>query len=386
MGWFRRKSIDRLRKMLQSIGSSDLSFRIHVANLRGPERELAEEMNEVITNFRRQLLELERKYGQYETFLDTIDIAIIVAGKNRDIKFMNRKAIESLCGFRINRLSDLATLDERLPLSLLNLQPGDSKVISLNDNNGNESQIKISMVKYSTYDEESYIYSIEDINRLLFEKETESQHKLVSVITHEIMNSLSPIISLSNSLCEIQDCSEEDRLLALNTIRRRSQGLLTFVENYRKLSQIGVPQLQWTCIGELFEGLRKLLPQPYIKFEIQDPEIHLHLDRHQIEQVLINLIKNGIEACNENPEIVISAKPDHSRRLYFISVRDNGRGIRPEDAQRIFIPFFTTKESGSGIGLSISRRIVNSHNGNLRLQSSPEGSNFIIQLPLIYRL
>ena len=200
------------------------------------------------------------------------------------------------------------------------------------------------------------------------------------------MNSLSPIISLSASLCEIKDCSEEDRLLALNTIRQRSQGLLTFVENYRKLSQIGVPQRQWICMGELFEGLRSLFPQPFIIFGIQDPEIQLHLDRHQLEQVLINLIKNGVEACDENPEIIISAKPEHSRRLYIISVRDNGRGIKPEDAQRIFVPFFTTKVRGSGIGLSVSRQIINAHNGNLWLESSPEGSNFIIQLPLVYRL
>ena len=385
MKWFRRKSIDRLRKMLQAIGSSDFSFRIHEENLRGPERKLAEEMNDVMSNFRRQLLALERKYGQYETFLDTIDIAIIVTGKNGDIKFMNRKAIEGLCGFRINRLSDLATLDEGLPKALLNLQPGESKAISLK-NNGNEFQVKVSMVKYNTFDEESYIYSIEDINRLLFENEIESQRKLVSVITHEIMNSLSPIISLSNTLCEIKDCSDEDRFLALNTIRQRSQGLLTFVENYRKLSQVGAPKLQWICTGELFEGLRNLFSKPFIKFDIQDPEIRLYMDGHQIEQVLINLIKNGIEACDENPEIVISAKPDHSKRLYIISVRDNGRGISPEDAQRIFVPFFTTKESGSGIGLSLSRRIINSHNGNLRLESSSDGSNFIIQLPLVYRL
>ena len=385
MGWFRSKSIDRLRKMLQAIGSGDFSFRIPEENLRGQERELAEEMNDVMTGFRRKLLELERKYGKYETFLDTINIAIIVTGKNGDIKFMNRKAIEGLCGFRINRLSDLATLDARLPQALLDLQPGDSKAIALSRNDS-ESQIKISMVKYSTCDEESYIYSIEDINRLLFENEIESQRKLVSVITHEIMNSLSPIISLSNSLCELKDCSEEDRLLALNTIRQRSEGLLTFVENYRKLSQVGVPQLQWICIGELFEGLRRLLPQPYIKFDIRDPEMHLHLDGHQIEQVLLNLIKNAIEACGENPEIVVSARPDHSRRIYIISVRDNGRGIKPEDVQRIFVPFFTTKESGLGIGLSLSRRIVNSHNGSLRVQSTPEGSDFIIQLPLVYRL
>lgn len=385
MGWFKRKSIDRIRRMVQAIGSGDFSSRILEEDLRGSEKKLAQEMNNVMANFRNHVLDLERKYGQYEMFFDVIDIAIIVSEKDGNIKFMNRKAVESLCGFRINRLTDLAALDESLPHSLLSLQPGESKAISLNKE-GCEFQFKISKVKYSTYDEESYIYSIEDINRLLFENEIESQHKLVTVITHEIMNSLSPIISLSNTLCEVTDCSDEDRLLALNTIRERSQGLMNFVKNYRKLSQIGAPQLQWICMGELFEGLRHLFPQSFIKFDVQDPEVRLHLDRYQMEQVLINLIKNGMEACGEHPEVVISAKPDHSKRLFIISVHDNGVGIKAEDAQRIFVPFFTTKARGEGIGLSISRQIVNAHNGNLRFEPSAAGSTFIIQLPLVYRL
>ncbi|MBD5175552.1 MAG: GHKL domain-containing protein [Bacteroidales bacterium] len=371
--------------MVQAIGSGDFSSRILEEDLRGSEKKLAQEMNNVMANFRNHILDLERKYGQYEMFFDVIDIAIIVSEKDGNIKFMNRKAVESLCGFRINRLTDLAALDESLPHSLLSLQPGESKAISLNKE-GCEFQFKISKVKYSTYDEESYIYSIEDINRLLFENEIESQHKLVTVITHEIMNSLSPIISLSNTLCEVTDCSDEDRLLALNTIRERSQGLMNFVKNYRKLSQIGAPQLQWICMGELFEGLRHLFPQSFIKFDVQDPEVRLHLDRYQMEQVLINLIKNGMEACGEHPEVVISAKPDHSKRLFIISVHDNGVGIKAEDAQRIFVPFFTTKARGAGIGLSISRQIVNAHNGNLRFEPSAAGSTFIIQLPLVYRL
>lgn len=385
MGWLAHKSINRLRKMLQALRSGDFSLRIPVEKLRGAERKLAEDMNDIMSAFHKQLLDLERRYGQYETFLDTIDIALIVAAEDGCIKFMNRKAIDSLCGFRIQRLADLGSLDSRLPAALQSLRPGGSKALSLN-NKGGEYQIKISMVKYTAFDEESYIYSIEDINRLLLENEIDSQRKLVSVITHEIMNSLSPIISLSDTLCRSDDFSEEEKRLALNTIRQRSQGLRTFVENYRKLSQIGAPNLQWTLMGEIFEGLKSLFPEPYIRFEIQCPEIQLCLDRNQIEQVIINLIKNAIDACGDQPEVIITGRPDHQKRIYLISVSDNGMGIKPEVIDNIFVPFYTTKQGGSGIGLSISRRIINAHNGLLRLDHSSPLTTFTIQLPLNYRV
>lgn len=174
--------------------------------------------------------------------------------------------------------------------------------------------------------------------------------------------------------------------MALNTIRQRSKGLLAFVENYRKLSQIAAPNLQWTSSGNIFEGLKSLFPESYITFEVTDPEIKLNLDRHQIEQVLINLIKNGIEACRENPEIIIAARPDHHKRVYTITVSDNGPGIPSEVASKIFVPFYTTKKEGSGIGLSISRQIINAHSGDLILTPSAVGTTFMIQLPLHYKL
>lgn len=384
-GWFANKSIERLHKMLKAISSQDFSFRIPEEKLRGPEKHLAEEMNAVMTGFRKRLMDQERRYGQYETYLDTIDIAIIATGQNGNIRFMNRKAIESLCGFRIDHLSDLAAIDSGLPRALSDLTPGESKILPL-DVDGKGAKVKIAMVKYRTEGNESYIYSIEYINRLLLENEIEAQRKLISVITHEIMNSLSPIISLSETMCDAKNFSDEEMQLALSTIKRRSQGLLSFVSNYRKLSQLAPPNLQWVSIGEIFDGLKRLFPEPSITFELSDPDIQLRLDRHQIEQVMINLIKNGIEACSDAPEIFVSAKPDHPGRRFIISVTDNGCGIDQEDSNRIFVPFFTTKPGGSGIGLSISRQIINSHGGILKLEPSESGSNFTIQLPLVYRL
>ncbi len=310
--------------------------------------------------------------------------ALVVADAEGKIHFMNRKAIESLCGFRINNISVLASIHRDLPDLLQLLVPGQSRLVSIN-NQGAETQIKISMVRYSVEGEELKLFVIDNLNNLLLQNEIDAQRKLVSVLTHEIMNSLSPIISLSETLCDTISCSDEESKMALNVIRNRSAALLTFVENYRKLSRLAKPQFNWIRIGDLFVDLYKLYSNSFIKYEIENTDLILRMDRNQIMQVLINILKNAIEACGEDPAIVVSSKADYPSRLFFISISDNGSGIKPDAREKIFVPFYTTKPEGSGIGLSISCQIVNMHGGELRFDSSDKGTVFTIVLPCIYR-
>lgn len=382
--WFARKSIDRIKCLLGALRSNDLTIRIPEENLHGSERKLAEEINDIINDFHNKLLIQERRCGLYEAMVNTIDSALIVATPKGEVHFMNRKAIESLCGFRINNLSSLEALHHSLPQSLLSLAPGQSKLVVISKD-GKETQLKISMVRYSVEGEDTLLFSIENVNQLLLQNEIEVQHKLVSVLTHEIMNSLSPIISLSETLSDSTSITDDDALTALNIIKRRSTGLLTFVENYRKLSRLSQPKLNWTRTGELFEELRKLYSASFIKYEIEDPDILIRIDRHQIMQVLINIVKNAIEACEDNPAIVVSAKSDYPSRRFIISVADNGPGISPESLERIFVPFYTTKPNGSGIGLSLSRQIVTMHGGILQIDPHHDkGSKFMVSLPCHY--
>lgn len=385
--WFARKSIGRLRRMLQSIRSQDFGVRFPEEKLHGEERKLAGEINDVITDFRLQLLQQERRYGQYEALLDTIGAALIVAGKDGDVRYMNRNAVEHLCGFRINRLSALGAVHHDLPQALQSLSPGQSRLLSLSDN-GRERQVKISMVRYSVEGDEAFLYTIEDVEGLLLQNEMEAQGKLVSVLTHEIMNSLSPIISLSDSLGNSVSQSDAETQLALSAIKRRSQGLLSFVENYRKLSRLAPPKLHYAKIGDVFSEVRNLYSASWVRYDVSDSDMELRMDRHQIVQVLINLIKNGMEACSDvaTPSVVVTAGADHPRRLFVITVADNGCGISPEERDKIYVPFYTTKPGGSGIGLSLSRRIVGTHGGSLQLDPTDTGSKFIILLPLIYRI
>ena len=134
--------------------------------------------------------------------------------------------------------------------------------------------------------------------------------------------------------------------------------------------------------------MRNLFPDPYITYDISDPDLQLRMDRHQMVQVLINLVKNGVEACSDcdAPSIIVSARADHPGRRFVISVADNGCGISPEALDSIFVPFYTTKPGGSCIGLSLSRQIVSAHGGSLELIPAEKGTEFRIVLPLIYRL
>lgn len=384
--WFARKSINRLRHMLQAVRSRDFSLRMPEERLHGSELELAREINDVLADFRRQIHDQEKLYGKYEAILDTITTAIIVADAKGEVRFMNRKAVEGLCGFRINNLTSLKALDPDLPTALRSLTSGEVKLYTLKAN-GKEVNVKISMVRYSVDGEYSYLYSIEDVYQLMLQNEIEAQRKLVSVLTHEIMNSLSPIISLSDTICKSISNPDDETAIALDAINRRGRGLLTFVENYRKLSKVSAPKLDWVKIEDIFNDMSKLFPETFITYIVSDPDIQLRIDRDQILQVMINLIMNAIEACEDNPAITVSSFADHSQRCLFISVSDNGCGINVESSDRVFLPFYTTKPKGSGIGLSISRQIISLHGGSIHFEPSDAGAKITIILPLIkYRI
>ena len=220
-----------------------------------------------------------------------------------------------------------------------------------------------------------------------------AQNKLISVLTHEIMNSLTPIISLSDTLKEgighpdeRMRVSEEDEKMAIEAINRRASGLMQFVQNYRKISGIGMPEIMKVGVGDLFDSLQKLLST-----ELKDLKVDINvscanetvsIDRSQIEQVLINLLKNAAESGGEKIELTAQLSSDN--RWIVIAVKDDGEGIVPEAMERLFTPFFTTKPGGQGIGLAVCRQIVSKHGGTISAKSMPDvnGSVFTVRLPL----
>lgn len=227
-------------------------------------------------------------------------------------------------------------------------------------------------------------------NAVVAEAETDAWQKLIRVLTHEIMNSIAPIISLSETVTEratsngMNEHDYEIMLKAMQTIHRRSKGLLDFVENYRKLTRIPAPVMQLFPVSSLFDDLQGLFPAGDVcfSFSVRPVELRLYADRTLIEQVLINLLKNAAEACSEEsfPKVGIAA----FRRdgVPVITVSDNGSGIVLEALDKVFVPFFTTKQGGSGIGLSVCRQIMNRHGGSITVASEEEkGTVFTLQFP-----
>ena len=213
---------------------------------------------------------------------------------------------------------------------------------------------------------------------------------LTRAMTHEIMNSIAPIISLSETVTErasSNGLNERDysiMLQAMQTIHRRSKGLLDFVENYRKLTRIPIPMQQLFPVSSLFDDLRGLYPAGAISFSfsVRPVDLRIYADRAMIEQVLINLLKNAVEACQERsyPEVRVNAF--RREGVPVITVSDNGYGIVPEAMDKVFVPFFTTKQGGSGIGLSVCRQIMNRHGGSISVISEEEkGTTFTLQFP-----
>lgn len=226
--------------------------------------------------------------------------------------------------------------------------------------------------------------------RTMEANEMESWQKLIRVMGHEIMNSITPIISLSETLGSrtVDEKSYAYMQQGVQIIHKRSKGLLEFVENYRRLTRIPLPKKEKVELGTLLRDLKNLFPDNFIHILPPSSEIYLQADRVQIEQVLINLVRNAREACNAvewdeciGPRIEVSVS-NHPEWRVAISVADNGEGILPEVLDKIFVPFFTTKEGGSGIGLSLCRQIMHLHGGSITATSTPgTGTCFTLLFP-----
>ena len=403
-----------MRQLIKAIRTRDFSLQYSLDHLRGEERNLAEQINEVVNEFRETILLQEAKYQYFGTMLDTINAFLIVADEQGKVHWMNRAAVEGLCGFSIQHLQDLQVLDGALPEMMMQLKPGLQKLMQLEtktneaaagkkaldagNQNAGKADFVLSVVNFFNKGFVYRLYTLQNVQPVIQKNETDAQQQLVRVLTHEIMNSLTPIISLADTLCEgvEQDTLEHDDLLmALQAINRRSNGLLQFVETYRKLQRISKPQFEDVRIGDLVADLQHLYPDSIFHYEIENEDQRLLMDRSQIEQVLINLLKNAQEAVenrvndeaesaqNQIPYVRLTTHLSSNKRNFIISITDNGKGILPEVMERIFVPFFTTKTSGSGIGLSICKQIVTLHGGTITASSKPDDkTTFSVVLPV----
>lgn len=370
------KQIALLRRLTDGLRYNDMMQTFHPPFKNKMMNEWAEELSDTLKDFRKKLLAEEIKHQYYENLLNKVDTAVLVADAAGHIEWMNQAAI-----IHLGQISQLPeTLQE---VSNIN----DTSIIRI-ERNSTILEMAISYTTFSTQGKEQRLISLKNIHSVLERNEMEAWQKLIRVLTHEIMNSITPIISLSETLSErevsahLEDKEYSVMLQAMLTIHRRSKGLLEFVENYRRLTRIPTPVLSKVFVAELFMDLKKLFPEEYIHFETPASDLCLYVDRTQIEQVLINLLKNACEACDRRTKKEIKIKIVSTTINKAITISDNGEGILPDVMDKIFVPFFTTKTSGSGIGLSLCKQIMTLHDGSINVKSeSGKGSCFILTFP-----
>jgi nitrogen fixation/metabolism regulation signal transduction histidine kinase len=378
-----------LTRLLDSIKYSDFSqsFANHLKGCGFEELHTA--FADVIREFQRAKLEKEEHFRFLQTIVDHVGIGLMAFNPEGEVELINNAAKKLLKVPRLGNIGDLEAISSGLAQKLAALTPGGNDLVKLQQGD-DLLQLSIYATGFVLRKQQLMLVAMQNIQNELEEEEMKSWQNLIRVLTHEIMNSITPIASLAstafgllkdNQKCEVPETVNEvivDVRDAVNTIEQRSKGLLTFIENYRKLTRIPKPDFKIVPIKDLFERVEQLMKDQLelksIQFTMQiDPEsLTITADAGLIEQVLINLCKNAVEAVDGvgGPKIKMKAGTDGLGNPV-IKVKDNGRGITEEVAEKIFIPFFTTKQQGSGIGLSLSRQIMRQHKGTLRVSSIP---------------
>jgi two-component system nitrogen regulation sensor histidine kinase NtrY len=395
---FFRKTQDELEQFVESVHYRDFSRHFDVNRAPVELKTMRRGFNDINSTFKVISRERETQFLYLQKILELVETGILsYEVGSGEVVWMN-ESLKKILG--VPYLKTMHSLEKRDPYlfkEIQQLQPGMGKIVSISRDNG-IVKVLASATGFQTDNKMFKLAAFQNVNEALDETEARAWQKLLSVMTHEIMNSVAPISSLAETMLDrLQKATElmreqpaaiEDLELGIETIRRRSEGLLKFAETYRNLNKIVSPTLKKVLLRDLFENLNQLmlptLDQKNVKLEImlQNPELSYEMDATLIEQVLINLLVNAIEAVKDkpHPRIQLSAFNANNNKIN-IKVADNGCGIPPGLMDRIFIPFFSTRKNGSGIGLSLSQQILMLHKGSIQVQSvENEGSVFTLHL------
>lgn len=351
--------------------------------------------NDINTTFKTINRERETQYHYLQKILELVGTGILSYDQDTGETGWVNESFKNLLNIPyLKSIHSLAKRDEQLYQEIMTLKSGDSKVVTIVQQ---QQKIKLQLMA-SVLRSEDKVYklvALQNVSDAMDESESNAWSKLLNVMTHEIMNSVAPISSLADTLKNrIKTLNMpagnglEDLELGMDTIKRRSEGLLKFTESYRSLNKITKLELQKVSVYDLFENLNTLmlptLEKKNIELDIilRDISLSIEVDVNLLEQVLINLLVNAIEAVKDTPEPIITLSAEvQANQKTVLKVSDNGLGMSPELMEKIFIPFFSTRKTGSGIGLSLCKQIMLMHKGNIQVQSTEgKGTVFILQV------
>lgn len=371
-----RRMRRKVAYMLDALEDKELNFRFDEKRLR--DRRFNRTLNRLRNIFdkeRREILEQEQYYG---LMLDHVRTGVAVIEADGRVNWCNKTALSMLGIATFSHIRQLRAVSESLYEAF-------SKVTGMNEerasffNEAGKKTIALTASGARIGGKNVKVVAFNDISDEMADNEQESWTRLIRVLTHEIMNTVTPIASLSETLYKYLDKESSEYspelLTGLETISQSSRGLIRFVESYRNLTRVAAPSKKAFALKELIDRVFQLTGRQtagvtctYVE---KSDDILLYADENQISQILVNLLKNACQAGAD--KIEITAEIDISENI-IINVANNGRPISKESQEEIFVPFYTTKQDGTGIGLSLSRQIMRLHNGSLRLSRSDEKS------------
>jgi signal transduction histidine kinase len=389
---FQKKAQNEVEQFVESVHYRDFSRHFDVSQAPSELKPLRKGFNDINSTFKTISRERETQYHYLQKILELVDTGILsYEEETGDIGWLN-ESFKKIAGVPyLKTIHSLKKRNETLYEEIMLVKAGENKVVTLTRN---KQLIKILLtVSAMRSDDKLYrLLAFQNVSEALDETESKAWQKLLNVMTHEIMNSVAPISSLADTLknwiqrYDGNKTNLEDLELGIDTIKRRSEGLLKFTESYRNLNKITRPDIKSVLVRDLFENLNNLmqptLAQKNIELDIvlRDMQMAIEMDVSLIEQTLINLLVNAIDAVKEKsePSITLTAEINANNKPV-IKIADNGAGMPPELLDKIFIPFFSTRKAGSGIGLSLCKQIMLLHKGNIQVQSvTGEGSIFTL--------
>ncbi len=389
-----------LYNMLLSLKQKDFSQSVATRFSEKSFRELEEIFNEIRNVYRDASIEREVHYQYLQFIINHINVTLICFRADGAISVFNPAARKMLGVTAPDHISIIKKINEDLYELILKLSSGQNEMIKV-ILKGELMQLSVYASEFKLQEVPHKLVSIQDIKEELETQELESWQKLIRVLTHEIMNSVTPISSLSSAINEmlteengtmkplsgIPAEDADDMYSSLRTIEERSKGLLKFVSNYRDLTRLPQPVFKNIKLVELFNDvsslMKKTLDKHKIGFEVfsEGPELAIYADKDMILQVLINLIVNARDALEKKRNKKIRMTGFRLGEKIFIQVSDNGQGIDRESIDKIFIPFFTTKKKGSGIGLNLARQIMRLNKGSIYFTSEEgKGTTFTLEI------
>lgn len=374
--YFVERHVDTLEEFFAAVNYEDFTRRFVEEDV---DLELKEAFNRVLARFQEARAERDTQAIYLDTVVKHVPVPFISVRADGSISLANKPARRLTGLAALSRMGQLAELDPQLPALMQAIEPGSQQLLQTRLHDV-PAELRVSVSEIRIAGEVERLYSIENLSGELTARESSAWRNLIRVLTHEIMNTLTPVTSLAQTTAKMiyEPETTDDIREAIDTIARRSEGLMNFVSRYRELLKVPQPDTETVNIRGALDGAVALLARDLdgvsVDVEVVPETLEVQADRALLDQVLVNLVKNAMHAMEgiTAPELRLSGGLEFGRVI--LRVGDNGPGIPDEVRDQIFVPFFTTKRDGSGIGLSLCRQIMTAHGGEIFVESDGNGT------------